>query len=239
MDRLAVRTQADSRDRKWELYRELFPPQAGERMLDIGVSQHDDLPGENPFLRRYPHPEQLTAVGIDDLSGLRQRYPAITFVSADGRRLPFPARSFDLVFSFHALEHIPRPQEAIAEMRRVLNPQGGVWIGTPNRTRVVGYLGSRDASLRDKLTWNLIDWWARARGSSATNSERMRGSRRTSCARCSSRGSIVVEDDTPAYYALLYPRHRGLQASLARIGLDRYAYPSIYFAGSRPRATAQ
>ena len=48
-----------------------FPPEAGGRILDVGMSQHDDLPGENYFLRRYPRPEQLTAVGIDDITCIK------------------------------------------------------------------------------------------------------------------------------------------------------------------------
>lgn len=42
----------------------------------------------------------------------------------DGQRLPFPDRTFDLVFSSHVLEHIRDFSSMLEEMRRVLKPNG-------------------------------------------------------------------------------------------------------------------
>jgi hypothetical protein len=49
-------------------------------------------------------------------------------------------------------------------MYKVPRHCGGYCIGTPNRRRLVGYLGSKDATLRQKIWWNLIDIWAMLRG---------------------------------------------------------------------------
>jgi hypothetical protein len=46
----------------------------------------------------------------------------------------------------------------------VLQPGGWLYVGTPNRHRIVGYVGSHDATLRQKLGWNLTDYRARLRG---------------------------------------------------------------------------
>lgn len=43
-------------------------------------------------------------------------------VTADA--LPFPDGSFDLVYSVAVLEHVPKPAETVAEIRRVLRPGG-------------------------------------------------------------------------------------------------------------------
>jgi len=133
LDRTAVRLQAGSRGTKWRLYQELLPPRLGERVLDVGVSSLDDLPGENDFIRRYPYPDQLTAVGIDDLGLLEPRYPKVKFLRADGRRLPFPDKSFDVVHSNAVIEHVgPRKEQArfVAELVRVARAG---FITTPNR----------------------------------------------------------------------------------------------------------
>src|SRR3712207_8757780 len=104
--RLAVRYGLASREAKWRLYSRSFPPRLGERVLDVGVSRFDDLPGENYFLRRYPYPQQVTAVGISDLGELRSRYGQIRFIEADGRRLPFEDGAFDVVHSNAVVEHV-------------------------------------------------------------------------------------------------------------------------------------
>jgi SAM-dependent methyltransferase len=131
--RLARRSQTASRAAKWDLYRSAFPPRLGERVLDVGVSMLDDLPGENYFLRKYPHPEQLTAVGVDDLTELGQRYPEITFVQADGRELPFGDSSFDVVHSNAVIEHVGQRRDQERFVQELVRVGRTGFITTPNR----------------------------------------------------------------------------------------------------------
>jgi SAM-dependent methyltransferase len=42
----------------------------------------------------------------------------------DGRRIPFPDQSFDVVFSSNVLEHIPHVESFQAEIQRILRPGG-------------------------------------------------------------------------------------------------------------------
>jgi SAM-dependent methyltransferase len=63
----------------------------------------------------------------------RSRYPEAEFVTADVAKLPFEDGSFDLVVSFETIEHVQRPEEALAELRRVLAPDGLLVISTPNK----------------------------------------------------------------------------------------------------------
>ena len=150
---------------------------------------------------------------------------------ADVLALPFPDETFDLVFSFHMLEHVSDPLLALEELRRVLRPQGGFWIGTPSSSRLVGYLGSRDASLREKLAWNFVDWRARLRGRFRNELGAHAGFTRRELRALLESVFAVVDDETGAYYALLYPRYRPLLALAERSGLARFLFPSIYFAG--------
>jgi SAM-dependent methyltransferase len=75
--------------------------------------------------------------------------------------LPFADGSFDVVFYHHVIEHVDDPAGSLRELARVLRPGGLIFIGTPNRHRAVGYLGSFDATTMDKLRWNLYDYRAR------------------------------------------------------------------------------
>jgi SAM-dependent methyltransferase len=86
-----------------------------------------------------------------------------TLLIMDAQKLAFRDGSFDFVYSFHALEHMPDAEQALAEMSRVLAPGGVFCVGTPNKKRLVGYLGS-DTSWRNKLAWNLADYSYRLRG---------------------------------------------------------------------------
>jgi len=77
-----------------------------------------------------------SVVGIDNVRSVvehaRARY-GIEAVEGDVRELPFDDASFDLVVSFETIEHVPDPERAIAEFRRVLVQDGRLAISTPNR----------------------------------------------------------------------------------------------------------
>lgn len=57
-------------------------------------------------------------------AGLRN----VTFAEADVYRLPFPDEHFDHVFVCFVLEHLARPEAALAELRRVLRPGGTLTV---------------------------------------------------------------------------------------------------------------
>jgi ubiquinone/menaquinone biosynthesis C-methylase UbiE len=105
-------------------------------------------------------------VGIDaDLpEGTACVEDGLTLMEASVLELPFPDASFDAVFYHHVIEHVPDAPRSLDELNRVLRPGGWLYVGTPNRHRAVGYLGSYDASLRQKIRWNLYDYRARLKG---------------------------------------------------------------------------
>jgi SAM-dependent methyltransferase len=78
--------------------------------------------------------------------------------------LPFADDSFDTIFYHHVIEHVSDPRASLRELARVLRPGGLIYVGTPNRHRAVGYLGSFDANTAQKLQWNLQDYKARLTG---------------------------------------------------------------------------
>src|SRR5207248_5967576 len=81
-----------------------------------------------------------------------------------GERLPFHSDYFHFAAAFHSLEHVNDPEAVLDEIHRVLRPDGMFYMGVPNRSRLVGYLGAFHATTWQKITWNLTDWKARLRG---------------------------------------------------------------------------
>jgi SAM-dependent methyltransferase len=79
--------------------------------------------------------------------------------------LPFADNSFDLIFYYHVIEHVSDPARSLKELARVLLPGGLIYVGTPNRHRIVGYLGESVPKVTpsQKLRWNLSDYKARLR----------------------------------------------------------------------------
>lgn len=78
-----------------------------------------------------------TATGVDlseeAVAAARERCGSqAAFVVADVMELPLEDDSFDLAVCFETIEHVSKPERAIAELRRVLRPSGSLVISSPN-----------------------------------------------------------------------------------------------------------
>jgi 2-polyprenyl-3-methyl-5-hydroxy-6-metoxy-1,4-benzoquinol methylase len=58
--------------------------------------------------------------------------PGVSFIAGDLSALPFDDASFDVVVCFEVIEHVESPEEAIAELTRVLAPEGVLLVSSPN-----------------------------------------------------------------------------------------------------------
>ena len=59
--------------------------------------------------------------------------PNLKFSQGSATNLAFPDDSFDVVVSFETIEHLAEQEEMLAEIRRVLRPNGILIISSPNR----------------------------------------------------------------------------------------------------------
>jgi ubiquinone/menaquinone biosynthesis C-methylase UbiE len=173
-------------------------------------------------------------VGIDVVPSFDPRAARVVDLRVgDATALEFPDASFDLIYSFHALEHIHPCHKALSEMRRVLTSMGTFLIGTPNRSRAIGYLGSKGASLRQKIAWNFADWKARARGRFRNEFGAHAGFTRAELSSMLATTFGSADDVTHEYYRTLYRSYASTIDALEKSNLSRLLFPSIYFAGVR------
>jgi SAM-dependent methyltransferase len=98
---------------------EFFPALKGE-VLDVGC-------GRKPYREFIP---ATRYVGVDIDSPATRALGAADVVY-DGRTLPFADGSFDAVLCSQVLEHVFTPAEFLAEIHRVLRPDGVLLLATP------------------------------------------------------------------------------------------------------------
>jgi len=90
--------------------------------------------------------------------------PGLELIEGSALDLPYEDESFDAIFSHHVIEHVGDHEKHLSEAVRVLRPRGALYVGTPNRHRIVGYVGSFTGTRVEKIRWNLQDYRDRLRG---------------------------------------------------------------------------
>jgi SAM-dependent methyltransferase len=133
--RLAQAVSLRSRRHKLRLFLERLDPDERTTVVDVGVTDaaFGDAVGhgsDNFFEALYPWPGQITAVGLAELPRFREAFPAVRFVAADGRSLPFADGEFDVAFSNAVVEHVDDQRAFVHELCRVGRR---VFVTTPNR----------------------------------------------------------------------------------------------------------
>jgi 2-polyprenyl-6-hydroxyphenyl methylase / 3-demethylubiquinone-9 3-methyltransferase len=106
----------------------------GLRVLDVGCG--------GGFASEHLARAGAKVTGLDQSNGAldRARHHAgqvgltIDYVQGDAQELPFDSGAFDALVCVDTLEHLPDPRKGLAEMHRVLVPEGRFFFDTINRT---------------------------------------------------------------------------------------------------------
>ena len=120
-----------------ETHAQFFVPylRAGMRLLDCGCGPGTISVG----LAKAIAPGQLVGIDLDEQHIELARQHAtdigvsnVHFETANVYHIPYDDQSFDAVFCHAVLEHLEKPDTALAEIYRVLKPQGLFGIRTPD-----------------------------------------------------------------------------------------------------------
>jgi SAM-dependent methyltransferase len=96
------------------------------RVVDLGCGTGDSL----DLFRQLDPEVRWTGVDVPDSAEAAERVRSDgEFVAFDGERIPLPDGAADLVLCKQVLEHVPRPEPLLADVRRVLTA-GGVLVGS-------------------------------------------------------------------------------------------------------------
>lgn len=119
--------------RKWEAVKALIP-RASRRILDIGCASGWLTARVTELLPR----ASVTGLDVSPkmISYAQNRHSQVSFVCADGHRLPFPDKYFDLIICTETLEHVVDPLGVLLEMRRSLSPKGKIIISMDTGSRL-------------------------------------------------------------------------------------------------------
>jgi ubiquinone/menaquinone biosynthesis C-methylase UbiE len=102
-----------------------------KRALEIGFGSGYGTFHASNFL------SHIDAIEVDQetVNFAKEKYssPKISYGTFNGKTIPFPEDTFDLVYSFQVIEHVQEDEHFLKEAKRVLRPGGTLLITTPNR----------------------------------------------------------------------------------------------------------
>jgi SAM-dependent methyltransferase len=129
------RLSAVSRERKLALFHDLMRPESRLRVLDVGAEVDPADRQEQQFIDRYPWKEALGALNIspEHVRAIKERYPAVDARAGDARQIPWPDKSFDIVWSNAVIEHVGNFEDQQRMAREIMRVGKRWFVTTPNR----------------------------------------------------------------------------------------------------------
>ncbi|MFC1481907.1 class I SAM-dependent methyltransferase [Candidatus Neomarinimicrobiota bacterium] len=171
-------------------------------------------------------------IGVDISLPVEQKQlnSQVLIQRGDLSELPFPDGYFNYIYSYHVLEHVPDHIEVLKELNRILKNNSPLFIGFPNKHRLVGYIGVHNAvSLRQKILWNLQDYTKKITGKFENSLGAHAGFTNRqflSDAKEIFDQVIGIRDE---YFDLKYGSYKSVFKQMRRLGIEEYIFPSNYY----------
>ncbi len=115
------------------MFMDLMRPKTEHRILNVGTTG-SRIGFWEQLEHWYPHPDRIIGGGLhfDAVLDYQESFPAVTAAVFDGCSMPFADKSFDIVYSNAALEHLPGPDSVTRFANEVQRVGKGWFISTPN-----------------------------------------------------------------------------------------------------------
>jgi ubiquinone/menaquinone biosynthesis C-methylase UbiE len=209
-----------------EIIGKYYSLQSGDLILVAGAGRGDEAVLVNQEFGN-------KTIGID-LNITRQVLwegnPDVFFQRQDMTGLAFGNAVFSLVYSYHVIEHVSHYLIALHELCRVLKPDGVLFIGFPNKHRLLSYFRtSQRATSLEKLKWNINDYLYRFKGQFENKYGAHAGFSEQEFVREASKIFSVVHPVRDQYMLLKYKKFHGMIQALISTGLAEIFFPSNYY----------
>jgi len=182
---------------------------------------------------RINHEFKLFTVGTDSSIDLTQKFinkDGVAYQINDLMTLSFKDDSFSLIYCYHVLEHVKNHKRVLSEFLRVLKPGGVLFIGFPNKNRLISYLGtSQKASLYEKIIWNMNDYLFRIKRKFENKHGAHAGFTQTEFLEDAGNLFDAVFPVRNKYMLLKYSKYKGIMMFLSKTNLAEFFFPSNYF----------
>lgn len=144
--------------------------------------------------------------------------------------IDFPDEKFDFIYCYHVLEHVTSPRLVLQEFYRVLKKGGKIFIGFPNRNRILpGYFSSHHRiSVRKILLYNLNDYIKRITGRFRNEYGAHAGFTTNEFIGLANK-LFHIDIINREWIKLTYPKYFKVFEIFEFLRLAKYFYPSNYF----------
>ena len=176
---------------------------------------------------------KVLTVGIDlniKFSGFKASQGGFFLQMQDLSSLAFSDNSFSFIYCYHVLEHVNDPKAVLKELHRVLKPEGILFIGFPNKHRLIAYTGtSQKTTLKEKIIWNINDYRFRMKGKFENKYGAHAGFTENEYIQIASTSFHFTIPVRNQYILIKYKRFEKLGRLIIMSRLSEFLFPSNYF----------
>lgn len=139
-----------------DLLKSILPLHKVDSILIAGCGKGDEAIAFQKVFKQF-----VTGIDISLPKSKVVNNDRLNLLNADLNKLPFVDNRFSFIYCYHVLEHVDNPELVLQELRRVLTNEGVIFIGFPNRLRLVpSYFSSNlRIGIFKILKYNIRDYW--------------------------------------------------------------------------------
>lgn len=173
-----------------------------------------------------------TVIGVDNMMHDSHMISENGFIldRQDLTHLKFENEYFDIIYCNHVLEHVGDHKAVVKELYRVLKKDGVVFMGFPNKSRLLGYISSHQKiSFADKIKWNANDIKLKLQGKFENNLGAHAGFDEKEFIKDFGELFSKIKVIRFDYMLNKYKKYQSLIKMLRFLKIDNYLFPSNYF----------